>query len=373
MTLLLLLASILTVSEQGASLVRLELTYPLGSSPSVFTKGWSFGAKAIGPRGVELSQSVRWSGTGTFTPSTGPSSKPTFAKPGLNKIVLSLAFKGKRITRTFSVSAVDPSGYAHVGTIASCSADSHGCPSCPHAVTGPVAQGSPDVLVDGKPAARVGDGGAHASCCGTNTFTIVEGDPKVLIKGRRAAKIGARTKHCGGDGRLIPPDTRTKPVAKGWNLVRTDVFPKSMPESSQAVQYQLRITNSSALASWIRSDIPTIRTSLRVMWTDIPGRLVPGERVSVTFIPQDAGSSANAQGFLACGFLVLFADRKSAPWQARGQSPLTYAELGTPMATRTDSFAVPPGKVGNVLIVQIGVNSAIVSQCGINFVYEFKA
>lgn len=371
MTFLLLLASVLSVSVQTASTVRLELTYPLGSSPSVFAKGWTFGAKATGPRGFDLSQSVRWSGTGSFSPATGPSSKPSFSKPGANRIVLSINHKGKQISRSFAISTVDSAAYARVGTMAFCPADSHGCPSCPHAVKGSVAQGSPDVLIDGKPAAREGDGGAHASCCGPNTFTIVEGDPKVLIKGRRAARIGAKTKHCGGEGKLQAPDAPARPANKGWTLVRTDIYPESMPETSRPAQYQLKISRGSALASWIRSDIPTIKTSLRVMWTDIPGRLLPGEKVSVSFIPQDAGSTAGAGGFLAVGFLVLFAERAGETWQVRGQSPLTYAELGTPMTRRSDSFTVPSGKVGNVLIVQIGVNSSIVGQCGINYVYEF--
>jgi len=214
----------------------LDLTFPAGASPKVFTEGWVFGARCIAnagtPEQVDLSDEVEWSGSGTFTPPVGRRSRPTFGGPGANTINLTASYEGQPVTRSFTVQAVSPAGYAHVGSRARCPADAHGGPCCPHDVKGPVAEGSPTVLVDGRPAARVGDGGFHDTdplwverkfdelhskmhdamdggdpvflrCCGSNTFTVAAGDPEVLIDGRPAARIGDGTKHCGGIGTLV--------------------------------------------------------------------------------------------------------------------------------------------------------------------------
>lgn len=187
--------------------VQLQLTYPAGQSPKVFTSGWVFGAKCLmrGPDGksTDLSGKVQWSGTGTFTPSTGPVCRPTFVAPGANSITLSVQVEGKVITKTYAVVAVSPIAYAAVGGLARCPTDAHGCPACPHNVVGPITTGSPQVFINGRPAARVGDKGIHAACCGANVFEIVGGDPEVLIDGRPAAKVGSPTKHCGGAGTII--------------------------------------------------------------------------------------------------------------------------------------------------------------------------
>jgi uncharacterized Zn-binding protein involved in type VI secretion len=109
----------------------------------------------------------------------------------------------KVITKTYPVVAVSPAGYAGLGGLARCPVDAHGCPACPHNVVGPITTGSPQVIIGGRPAARVGDKGIHAACCGLNIFEIVGGDPEVLIDGRPAAKVGSPTKHCGGAGTII--------------------------------------------------------------------------------------------------------------------------------------------------------------------------
>lgn len=93
-------------------------------------------------------------------------------------------------------------GAARIGDIAACPMDSHGCQACFHGVKGPVAQGSKNVSINGKPAAHVGCRGIHGVCCGTNTFTIADGAPSVFINGYRAARIGDRTAHCGGSGEI---------------------------------------------------------------------------------------------------------------------------------------------------------------------------
>lgn len=75
--------------------------------------------------------------------------------------------------------------------------------ACAHPTVGPITTGSPNVFVNGRPAARVGDIGVHAACCGPNTFKIISGDSQVLINGRPAAKIGSQTNHCGGVGSIV--------------------------------------------------------------------------------------------------------------------------------------------------------------------------
>ena len=180
----------------------LRLTYPAGYSPKVFTHGWVFGASArLGDK--DLSESVKWTGTGSFFPDTGPRSRPSFAAPGTNQIVLSVETKKGTRIESFSVEAVSPAGYAHVNSTARCDADAHGCPACPHPVVGEIITGSPLVFVNGLPAARVGDSGIHRACCGPNTFTVASGNPEVVIDGRPAARIGDTTRHCGGTGSIV--------------------------------------------------------------------------------------------------------------------------------------------------------------------------
>ena len=86
---------------------------------------------------------------------------------------------------------------------AHCPADSHGCPACAHAVTGPAVTGSDDVQINALPALRVGDHGTHAACCGPNEWQAVGGAPGVFINRKRAHRKGDATAHCGGDGTLI--------------------------------------------------------------------------------------------------------------------------------------------------------------------------
>ena len=75
--------------------------------------------------------------------------------------------------------------------------DMHTCPAHeerrPHK-GGPIIEGSPDVLIEGMPAARVGD---KAQCEVGGPDTIVEGAAMVLINGKPAAILGSKTAHGG--------------------------------------------------------------------------------------------------------------------------------------------------------------------------------
>jgi uncharacterized Zn-binding protein involved in type VI secretion len=94
-------------------------------------------------------------------------------------------------------------GAARLGDKAQVDSDAHGCPSCPHPGVGPIVVGSPDVNINGKPAARLDDLGIHAVCCGPNNFNIVKGSPTVYVNGKPLARRNDKTKHCGGTGPII--------------------------------------------------------------------------------------------------------------------------------------------------------------------------
>ena len=187
------------IVEDGVTLL---LTHPAGRSPNVFTTGWVFGARCS-YEGKDYSDSVKWKGSASFSPAQGSMSRPSFSGAGANQIVLSVIIDNKNYSKTFNVNAVSPAGYACVGMHASCTADAHGCIACAHPTIGRIITGSPNVFVNGRPAARVGDHGVHAACCGPNTFTIAGGDSQVLINGRPAAKIDSPTDHCGGVGIIV--------------------------------------------------------------------------------------------------------------------------------------------------------------------------
>ena len=97
----------------------------------------------------------------------------------------------------------------------------HICPMCsgtvPH-VGGPIAQGSPNVFINGKPVARMGD---MCTCVGPPDI-IVQGNPTVLVNGVPIATVGSMTAHGGtimmGEPTVIigsktpEPSTATMPL-----------------------------------------------------------------------------------------------------------------------------------------------------------------
>lgn len=91
-------------------------------------------------------------------------------------------------------------GQGRLGDKAQAPPHGHGCPACPHPVTGPAIQGSPDVLVNGLPALRVDDMGIHAACCGPNMWMADKGSSTVFINNKAAHRMGDQTDHCFGSG-----------------------------------------------------------------------------------------------------------------------------------------------------------------------------
>ncbi len=87
--------------------------------------------------------------------------------------------------------------------IALITGDAHVCYVCPHTCLGPVISASTNVFINGLGAARKGDPGIHAVCCGPNTYTINEGSNNVYVNGKPLARLNDETKHCGGNGKLI--------------------------------------------------------------------------------------------------------------------------------------------------------------------------
>lgn len=59
------------------------------------------------------------------------------------------------------------------------------------------------MLVNNRPALRVGDQGIHAACCGPNMWTATQGSGTVLINNMPAHRMGDMDQHCGGVGTLI--------------------------------------------------------------------------------------------------------------------------------------------------------------------------
>ncbi len=90
-----------------------------------------------------------------------------------------------------------------LGDRASAPIDAHGCPACPHPTIGPAIAGSPTVMVNKRPALRVGDAGIHAACCGPNTWRAQRGCQTVVINAMAAYRLGDASQHCGGIGQLI--------------------------------------------------------------------------------------------------------------------------------------------------------------------------
>ena len=92
---------------------------------------------------------------------------------------------------------------ARVSDKSNCENDSHGNICCPHNVTGPAINGSPNVYINTLKALRLNDSGVHSACCGPNTWNCSQGSSTVYINGLPAIRKGDKTTHCGGIGNII--------------------------------------------------------------------------------------------------------------------------------------------------------------------------
>lgn len=95
-------------------------------------------------------------------------------------------------------------GQCRLGDKSLAPVDAHGCPACPHpSPTGPAIVGSPNVMVNKRPAVRLNDTGIHMACCGPNTWQAIKGSATVFINNLPAHRMGDQDRHCGGVGTMI--------------------------------------------------------------------------------------------------------------------------------------------------------------------------
>jgi uncharacterized Zn-binding protein involved in type VI secretion len=87
-------------------------------------------------------------------------------------------------------------GAARLNDIGKGDPHAHGCPACPHLVQGPITIGSTTVFINSLPAARVGDIGISAACCGPNMFELSMGSSTVFIDGKAAVRKDDDIRQC---------------------------------------------------------------------------------------------------------------------------------------------------------------------------------
>ncbi len=79
---------------------------------------------------------------------------------------------------------------------------SHGAPCCPHSVSGPIVEGSPDIITNGLQQARDGDL-VHHDCPHCGVGWIQASSETVFINGRRIARLGDTVIYPGGSGKIV--------------------------------------------------------------------------------------------------------------------------------------------------------------------------
>ena len=350
-------------NAQGEN-VRLELTYPVGKSPRVFTTGWVFGVKCVINPGTDqekdVSDKVGWSGTAKFTPAVGAVSRPVFRNIGDNRITLSISVDGQVVSKSYDVFAVSPYvgetkilRYARLADHAFCPKDAHGCLACPHPVQGPIISASATVVIDGLGVARVGDTGVHAACCGPNTFKILKGDPNVLIDGKPAARVGDDTEHCGGRGKIIgEPQPYYAVFEITLPVVKEDRKPKQQRGESDDAWARRRVTAYEALqvADFDFQAMPLQQSAMIIKVQDealdvIPeGRFQKGSRWSVKV--GVTGTAPNGGRLSVKGAVLL---------TVRG----TYPDVAT---LKADQKAIDASKLGQAVVFSDNSKKATVKQ-----------
>lgn len=84
----------------------------------------------------------------------------------------------------------------HVGTC------SHGEPCCPHGVSGPIAEGSPNTFTNGLKQARDGDQVTH-NCPHCGIGWIQASSETVFVNGKKIARLGDVVTYPGGSGVIV--------------------------------------------------------------------------------------------------------------------------------------------------------------------------
>lgn len=73
-----------------------------------------------------------------------------------------------------------------------------------HSVSGSQVTGQSKVMIQGKPAATVGDSGNSNCACDGAGYTNIQGSPKVFINGRAAVRLGDKVNiHGQGTGTMV--------------------------------------------------------------------------------------------------------------------------------------------------------------------------
>lgn len=84
----------------------------------------------------------------------------------------------------------------HAGTC------SHGEPCCPHGVSGPIVEGSPDTFTNGLKQARDGDQVTH-NCPHCGIGWIVASSETVFVNSKKIARLGDTVIYPGGSGKIV--------------------------------------------------------------------------------------------------------------------------------------------------------------------------
>lgn len=78
----------------------------------------------------------------------------------------------------------------------------HGAPCCPHGVTGPIVEGSPDVFTNNLQQARDGDL-VHHNCPHCGIGWIVASSETVFVNSKKIARLHDVVIYPGGSGKII--------------------------------------------------------------------------------------------------------------------------------------------------------------------------
>lgn len=78
----------------------------------------------------------------------------------------------------------------------------HGAPCCPHTVSGPIVEGSPNTFTNGLAQARDGDL-VHHNCPHCGIGWVVASSETVFVNGKSIARIGDTVIYPGGSGVII--------------------------------------------------------------------------------------------------------------------------------------------------------------------------